>query len=199
MVSASLSPLENLGDYLIYFGAVQSWQGVEVLLRAMALLNDLSDIKLLICCSSKPKHTKELKRLARRLKIEHRIIWKYQLKKSELNAYIQHAKLSLAPLTECSRNISQGCSPLKIFESMACGTAVIASKIPVVEEILQDNISGKLVRPDRPQELARAIRLMLEYPQKREELEINARQLIDNCFNWDNIGQQLDAVYASFA
>lgn len=191
----TLIATEDLGDYIIYFGAVQPWQGLEVLFRSVALLKDLNNTRLLVCSASKPKQTKELKRLARRLGIESQIIWKYQLKKPELYTYIQNAKLSVAPLTECSRNISQGCSPLKIFESMACGTAVIASRIPAVEEILENDISGKLVRADRPQELARAIRLMLEYPDKRKVLEKNAKQLIQNKFNWVQIRQQLEQVY----
>lgn len=189
-------PDPSLGEYIIYFGAVQAWQGVDVLIKSMGLLKDLSDLNLLICSSSKPSQTKELRRLTRRLGLEHRVIWKYQLDKVELNRYIQGASLSLAPLSECSRNITQGCSPLKIFESMACGTAVIASKIPVVEEILQDGVSGKLVSPDRPQELARAIRLLLEYPEQRSVLAKNAKKLIEDRFNWPKIGLQLDAVYA---
>ena len=184
-------------DYIVYFGAVQAWQGVDVLLRAMSLLQDLEGLKLVIFSASKPRQTKDLKRLARRLGIENNVIWKYQLDKTQLNAYISNAILSVAPLTECSRNLEQGCSPLKIFESMAIGTAVVASKIPAVEEILQDGVNGKLVRADRPQELARAIRLLLEYPKLRSELEQRARQSIEQVFNWSKIGEQLSALYAT--
>lgn len=196
-VTEVCAPVTSLGEYIIYFGAVQAWQGVDVLIKSMSLLRDLNNLTLLICCSSKPRHTKELRRLSRRLGIEDRVVWKYQLDKTQLKRYIQGATLSLAPLSECSRNITQGCSPLKIFESMACGTTVVASNIPVVEEILQDGVSGMLVKPDRPQELARAIRLLLEYPEHRSKLAINAQKLIKDKFNWTKIGQQLDAVYAT--
>ncbi len=182
--------------YLIYFGAVQKWQGLATLLKAMALLKDFEDLKLMVCSSNREKETKQLRKLANKLGIAGSIIWKYQLEKAELNAYIRNAELSIAPLAECSRNIAQGCSPLKVLESMAVGTAVIASDLPVVREIIDPGINGKLVPPDRPQELSRAIRVLLEYPKERKKLGHSGMQKIKSERNWDAILPQLDAVYS---
>jgi len=188
-------PKEQLGDYLIYFGAMQPWQGIDVLLNAFARLKDIPNLRLLICAAGKPRSFKHYQRMARRLKIDQQIIWKHQLSKAELNGYISTARLSVAPLTECSRNLLQGCSPLKIFESMACRTPIISSKLPVVEEILQDGIDAKLIKADRPQELARSIRLLLEYPELGEKMAENAYQLVASKYNWQSSRAILKRVY----
>jgi glycosyltransferase involved in cell wall biosynthesis len=181
--------------YLVYIGALQPWQGVDVLFRAMKYLRDKDDLRLVVCCSHTEHKSKPYKKFAEKLGITDQVIWKYQLSKKELQKIIQHALLSVAPLTECSRNIEQGCSPLKIFESMACGVPVVASDLPVIREIISHNINGVLVRPGRPAEIARAVRLLLDYPEQRQNLGEKARQSIAESYTWSSIEQNLKACY----
>ncbi|MCU0438546.1 MAG: glycosyltransferase family 4 protein [Raineya sp.] len=180
----SSRPEDAPEKYVIYFGALQNWQGVDTLLRAFRLLQDL-DIKLVICSSHKPRHSKVYAKFAEKIGLQEKIIWKYQLPKQELYTWVEHAICSVAPLKECSRNLEQGCSPLKIFESMAVGTPVIASDMPVTREIINDDTLGKLIRADRPMELARAIRIWLAYPEKAKEIGANAKEHIEKLFSWE--------------
>ncbi len=181
--------------YICYFGALQPWQGVDVLLKAMTYLEDKPHLKLVICSSHKPKLSRPFQKLARKLNVEERVIWKHKLKKKQLCQVLQHAICSVAPLTECSRNLEQGCSPLKIFESMACGTPVIASDLPVVREIIKPDVHAKLVRPDRPAELARAIRLLADYPEVGKELSANALKRFRNHYTWASVDSKLSEFY----
>jgi len=183
--------------YILYFGALQSWQGVDTLLKAFAGLKDIPDLKLVICSSNRLKVTKQYLKLAEKLDIDKNIIWHYQLEKPVLNTWIKNALLTIAPLRECSRNIQQGCSPLKIYESMSCGTAVIASDLPVTREIIEDHVTGKLVAPDRPQELSRAIRVLIEYPNIRKDLANNGLNYIKSVANWDAIKNKLEIIYST--
>ena len=181
--------------FIVYIGALQPWQGVDVLFRAMKYLRDKKNLRLVVCCSHPENKSKPYKKFAEKLNISDQVIWKYQLSKTELEDIIQHALLSVAPLTECSRNIEQGCSPLKIFESMACGVPVVASDLPVIREIITHNINGILVRPGRPAEIARAIRILLDYPEHRKQLGENARQTIAASYTWPAIQLKLKACY----
>ena len=63
----------------------------------------------------------------------------------------------VAPLARGDRNEVQGCSPLKIVESMAAGTAVVASDLPVARELVTPGRDGLLVAPGAPRALARAM------------------------------------------
>jgi glycosyltransferase involved in cell wall biosynthesis len=183
------------GEYILYFGALQAWQGLDVLIKAMRYLEDKTALKLVVCASHTEHHCKAYRKFAEKIGVQERIIWLYQLDKEKLQNVISHAYASIAPLVECSRNLEQGCSPLKIFESMACGTPVIASDLPVARDIIQPEVNGVLVRPGRPAELARAIRFLLDYPQQRDLLSENARQTIIDQFTWDHIEENLAQFY----
>ena len=154
-------------NYLIYVGALQRWQGLDILLRAFSRLADMQELHLIMCASTHRRRAKPYQKLADKLGISERMLWHFGLAKEELDGWLQHALISVAPLTECSRNLNQGCCPLKILESMAAGVPVVASDLPAVREIMMDGTHGRLVRPERPADLARAIRLLIEYPEQR--------------------------------
>ncbi|MEP6939884.1 MAG: glycosyltransferase [Rudaea sp.] len=188
-------PADAPAKYLLYFGALQTWQGVDMLLRAFARLADLDDLHLVICGSLRSREARRCERFAERLGLEPRIHWRWALSASELAPWIANAELSLAPLRECARNVTQGCAPLKILESMAAGVPVIASDLAPVRELLRDGIEGRLVAPDRPAELARAIRVLMAYPHKRREMGTAARLRVASEFSWARSLERLREVY----
>lgn len=188
-------PPEAPPRYIIYFGALQAWQGVDVLLKAFARLSDLADLYLVICSSNYSRRAKLLMKLAEKLEISGRVIWHFGLPEEELAPWRKHALLSVAPLTECSRNIEQGCAPLKILESMASGVPVLASDLPSVREIVTDRQHGRLIHPDRVGELARVIRVLLEYPELLSEMGAQAKQKIERDFLWEKSISELKKIY----
>lgn len=192
---AKPKPADAPDNYLIYFGALQRWQGVDVLIKAMSLLRDL-DIKLLIASSNKARHAKALQKYATKLELSDQIIWKYELPKEELYAYVQHAILSVAPLKEDDRNVKQGASPIKIFESMANKCPVVASDLAIVREIFRGNHKAvKLFRPDRPAELARVIRFLLEFPNVLREMQTEAFEVFEQHHQWKSKKDNLKQLY----
>ncbi len=187
-------PIEIPDKYLVYFGALQPWQGVDTLIKAMKYLQDKPNIKLVICSSHKEKLSRPFFKLVNRLELNDQVVWKHKIGKQELFSILQHAICSIAPLTECERNLEQGCSPLKIFESMACKVPMVVSDLPVVREIVTEN-EAKFCRPERPAELARAIRLLIDYPEERKRLANNAYEKFENQFTWDRINNELSEFY----
>jgi len=113
-----------------------------------------------------------------------RIDWFYEQDKSTLASHIKAAQFTVAPLSACDRNIMQGCNPLKIIESMAYGTTVVASNIPVVRELIVDDVSGILVPPDRPELLGRKMRMLLEAPETLARIGKQAKAEIDKNYLW---------------
>ena len=178
-----------LSDYLLYFGALQPWQGVDTALRAVARL----DLPLVICASVHERRAKPFRKLAEKLGVE--VHWHFALPEEELARWRDHALLSLAPLRDCSRNAVQGCAPLKILESMAAGVPVVASDLPAVRELITDGVTGTLVAPDRPGELARAIRVLLDFPERRAALGAAAREHVASHLTWEASVTRLDALY----
>lgn len=188
-------PSDMEGEYIIYFGAVQDWQGVDILLKAFSLLRDIENLRLLLCISGTEDSAKHLVRYAMKLDLEGSVVWKFGLRKDELYSYIQNATLSIVPLKEDDRNVVQGASPIKIFESMAAGTPILVSDLPLVREILTDRKTAKFVRPDRPMDLAVQIRYLLESPELRKFLAGEAKKLFLEKYTWDGIKIYLQDIY----
>ena len=182
-------------NYILYFGAAQRWQGIDTLLRAFARLADFPDLRLVICASNESRAWRIYTRLAEKLGVAERIVWRHALDEPELAQWRRHATISVAPLTDTPRNVVQGCAPLKILESMAAGVAVVASDVPPVRELIRDRESGWLVHPERPAELARALRILLEHPDVARNLGENARRTIAEHYTWERSTAALRAVY----
>ncbi|QDS91037.1 putative glycosyl transferase [Rosistilla ulvae] len=80
-------------------------------------------------------------------------------------------------------DISRWMSPLKIFEYMSSGKAIVASELSVLREILEHNRNCLLVEPDRIQAWLAAI-VRLEDAQLRNRLGKAARQQFEREHTW---------------
>ena len=64
--------------------------------------------------------------------------------------------------------------PTAVLESMACSVPVVASNIPGTQELIQDGLTGWLVRPQDPDQLCNAIIKVLKTPDLRAQVAENA-------------------------
>jgi glycosyltransferase involved in cell wall biosynthesis len=194
--AATPRPPDAPDHYLLYFGALQPWQGLDTALRTLARLDDLDDLHLVVCASVHRRKAKPYRKLAARLGVADRVHWRFALPEHELAPWREHALASLAPLRDCARNVAQGCAPLKVLESMASGVPVLASDLPVVRELMEDGGQGLLVPPDRPGELARAVRTLLDFPERSAAMGAAGRARVEDRFTWRAALAALDDLYA---
>src|SRR4029079_18208019 len=90
--------------YLLYFGALQPWQGLDTALRALARLHDdLADLARVLRASGRRRKAKPYRRLAARLGVEERVHWHFALPESELAPWREHAVAALARARERCR------------------------------------------------------------------------------------------------
>ena len=180
--------------YFLYFGALQPWQGVGAAIAALPRIADLG-IPLVICSSQPARIGRALQARAQRLGVQQRVHWRHELTREALAPWIAHALASVAPLTETARNLEQGCCPLKILESMAAGTPVIASDLAPVRELVAHGEHGLLVRPGRPELLGRAMRALADEPAARAAMGRRARARMRRHYTWTGIEQRLERWY----
>ncbi len=185
-------PADAPETYLLYFGALQPWQGIHTLFSSLVHLRDL-EVPLVVCASLPARRCRRWQQRAERLGLDVR--WHHELDAAALQPWVQHARASVAPLTRSPRNVQQGCCPLKVLESMAAGTPVIASDLPVVTQWVTHRENGWLVPPERPEALARAIRLLVDHPALAARLGQAARQ-VAHSFSWETSDRALRQVYA---
>jgi glycosyltransferase involved in cell wall biosynthesis len=80
---------------------------------------------------------------------------------------------------------------------MASGVPVVASDLPPVRELMRDGEHGRLVPADRPGELARAIRVLLDDPERLTEMGRAGRAHVAAELSWERSTSRLREVYAA--
>ncbi len=144
--------LPSDGSIAMYVGSLESWKGYEVFLEAAQFLPDT--VRFVVIGGS----AAQIESLRPQYP---RIIFLGFLQKSILSQTQLAADVFVAPNTSRERISSHYTSPLKIFEYMASGVPIVASKLPSIEEILSD-ANAVLVDPDNPESLARGIQRVIE-------------------------------------
>ncbi len=148
---------------ILYVGRIEPLKGLDILLNAIAMLEDTSDTRLLIV-GGKPGLDKELDRLkslASQLGIANFVTFTGALGQTELPKYYSAADVFVLP----SYSESFG---LVALEAMACGTPVVVSRVGGLKTFVKDGETGYLIPWRCPEPFAQRIEVLLTNPPLRE-------------------------------
>jgi glycosyltransferase involved in cell wall biosynthesis len=73
--------------------------------------------------------------------------------------------------------------PNVIKEAMAMGVPVVTTRLEAITELIEDGVSGLLVEPSDPAELASKLELLLSDAQLRQSLALHARKAVEQRFD----------------
>jgi glycosyltransferase involved in cell wall biosynthesis len=104
-------------------------------------------------------------------------------------------RFTVAPLAETARNTWQGCCPVKMVESMASGTPVIASDLAVSRELVRHGEDGWLVPAGDKRAWALAMERMFADDALRAKLAESAICTARDHFSRATAHEQLSAVF----
>jgi glycosyltransferase involved in cell wall biosynthesis len=86
--------------------------------------------------------------------------------------------------------------PVKLFEYMAAGLPVIASRFPLWERIVRECRCGLSVDPLDPEEISAAIRYLIDHPEEARRMGQNGREAVREKYNWEAEATRLVELYA---
>jgi glycosyltransferase involved in cell wall biosynthesis len=84
--------------------------------------------------------------------------------------------------------------PLVLLEAMACGKPFIASNLPGVRSMV-DNENGLLVKPGDAIDLAEKISEILHDPGRQKEMGVRGRLKVEKDYSWEKINKRLEQTY----
>lgn len=167
------------GRYVLFFGQMAPWQGIEVLIEAFGRAEWPNDVDLVFVGDG-----------VRRPAVERavagsggRVRYLGRLPYEELPAVIGHCVASTSPQYTNERG-SEGFSALKLYESMACGVPVIGSDYPGVGDVIRHYDCGIVVEPGDAVALARAVASIAADPSLAARLGANGRAAIEREASW---------------
>jgi glycosyltransferase involved in cell wall biosynthesis len=82
-----------------------------------------------------------------------------------------------------------------LLESMAAGTAVVATDVGGTSEALQNGVNGVLIPASRPDLMAAEVVRLLQTPSLARQLGAAARQTIEQRFSLDRMVAATESLY----
>ncbi|MBP0460863.1 glycogen synthase [Streptomyces montanisoli] len=182
--------------YVLFVGRITRQKGVPHLLRAARALDPSAQLVLCAGAPDTPEIDREFRELVARLGAERDgVIWiPEMLPRPDVIQLLTHAAVFVCPSVY---------EPLGIvnLEAMACGTAVVASAVGGIPEVVDDGVTGLLVPYDESDPgafesaLAGALGRVLGDPARAAGLGAAGRERAVREFGWDRVARRTAGIY----
>ena len=188
------------GPVLLFVGRFAEKKGVTYLLEAMpAVLREYPSAKLLLVGEGLLKN--ELQQCAKRLGLEHAVVFLGALPNERLPQYYASADVYVLPSVEAASGDKEGL-PVTLMEALASGCAVVATDLPGNRDLITDYNEGRLVPQRNSEAISTAVTEILANKTLRDALQRNGRDKVKRLFDWqviaNNYSQLLDSGDAQF-
>ena len=168
---------ESPGAPVVAFvGTLKPWHGVDVLLRARAQAHKDWQLRII---GDGPMRA-ELDDLARSLGID--VDFRGAVAPDAIPQHMAGTAIGVAPYPAMDTDSDQYFSPLKVYEYMAAGLPVVASRVGQLPEIMGE--SAYLVPPSDPEALAEALDSLVANPVERARVGSDNRRQAEREHSW---------------
>ena len=168
---------ESPGAPVVTFvGTLKPWHGVDVLLRARAQAHKDWQLRII---GDGPMRA-ELDDLARSLGID--VDFRGAVAPDAIPQHMAGTAIGVAPYPAMDTDSDQYFSPLKVYEYMAAGLPVVASRVGQLPEIMGE--SAYLVPPSDPEALAEALDALVANPVERAQVGSDNRRQAEREHSW---------------
>jgi glycogen synthase len=198
--------IDTTKPYVLFVGRITKQKGIIHLVNAIKYIDPDTQIVLCAGAPDTPEIAKEMEESVHKVqKTRDNVIWIAEMldKKSVIQLY-SHAAVFCCP------SIYEPFGIINI-EAMACHTAVVASAVGGIKEVVVDGETGILVPLEQQQvapfepkfpdtfarDLAQGINKLVNNRQLREKMAENGRKRVEETFDWSAIAKQIEALYKS--
>lgn len=167
---------------VMYVGHLFEWKGADVLVKAAAHLGP--DVRVVVGGGTEQD-------VARLKKMDHsgKVRFEGFVQFYDLPLYLRAADILVLPNKKDGDISEFYTSPLKLFAYMAAGKPIIASDLPSLREVVNEE-SVFFVRPNDPEALANEIAEVLGNPSEADRRAANARRAVEP-HSWKQRGERI--------
>ena len=165
------------------------------MIKSLPRILEQQDVLLQIVGRGRSRQRKLLSKQIRRLGLEGKVIVQPAVPHHEIPALIARADICIAPLGLNDRNVTQGACPIKVLEYMASSRPLVASNMPIVRELVREDVDALLFSPNDADDLARQVMVLLRDLELSKCLSGSATERALSKFTWHAAQKKLIRVY----
>jgi glycosyltransferase involved in cell wall biosynthesis len=181
---------------LMWVGGFYPWHDLSLLLESFALiLQRRPDARLVLVGDGQTRSSVVEKVTKGRLR--HAVIMTGAIAHSRVPEVLSIADVAVVPSAPVSASLGGTGTPLKLFEYMAAGKAIVATDHEESAEVIEDGQTGMLVEAGNVHRFAETILALLNDPTERARLGQNARERAVEQYSWERYTMRLEEVYLS--
>ncbi|MFS8085223.1 MAG: glycosyltransferase family 4 protein, partial [Acidobacteriota bacterium] len=162
---------ETLAGFVGTFGP---WHGVLTLAEAVTLLPEDCGVRFVLVGAGRFRD--EVERIIRAAGKQHQVIFTGHVKHQRVPALLDACDILLSPHVPLEDGSEFFGSPTKLFEYMAMGKGIVASRLGQIGDVLVDEETALLVEPADARQLADAILRLSRSSELRDRLGAAARR-----------------------
>jgi len=181
----AIQPQLSKNSDILFVGRLVKLKGVDMLIKAIPIVIETIPNLNVHIVGSGPQE-KELKNLVKELKIEEYVEFLGFISEEEKFRCYMGCKVVVVP----SR---WDCSPITIYEAIACGKPVIASNV-TNSEILENGKTGFLFESENVEDLAEKVVKLLKDEKLREEMGKTTKEKAKQ-YDWSKVAEKTVNVY----
>lgn len=184
-------------EFLILFvGRLVEKKGVDDLLSALSLLPPELRCRTTSWVVGDGECRTRLQKYAESLGISDKTRFWGHISNHLLPNFYAAADLFVVPSIETASGDTEG-QGVVLLEAFAARLCVVATRIGGISEVVTEGVTGILVQPQNPQQLAAAMENLLRNGTLRTELAENAYAKVDRYYGWEKIAKELEDLYRS--
>ena len=182
---------ETLAGFVGTFGP---WHGVLTLAEAIIMLPEDCGVRFLLVGAGRFRD--EIERILQAAGKEKHVIFTGHVDHRRVPALLDACDILLSPHVPLEDGSEFFGSPTKLFEYMAMGKGIVASRLGQIGDVLADEETALLVEPGNARDLSEAILRLSESKELREKLGAAARRTAVEHHTWRHNAQRvLDAYH----
>jgi len=178
--------------FLFYVGNITKVRGIFEIMDALELINQKSDIKLILGGTFGSSNIEKEIRNHTAWKF---VIYKEWLTRQEIAEYANKSIVGLVVFHPIKSHIKA--QPNKLFEYMMHGLPVVGSDFPLWRNIILQNKCGILIDPLDPKEIVASVKEIADNPSIAELMGKNGKEAVKQRYNWENEEQKLLTLYSN--
>lgn len=184
------------GDVIVGFvGTFGPWHGVLVLAEAIKLIAAKVPVKFLLVGSGSLQP--QVQKILAAETSDGRVVFTGAVAHDEVPSLLDACDILVSPHVPLADGSEFFGSPTKLFEYMAMGKGIVASRLGQIGDVLEDGETALLVEPGEAPALASAITVLAESAEMRTRLGVSARQAVIAGHTWKHNAQRVLDEYRS--